>query len=79
MVYGDYDGPRLRKNKANQSQSQLAPRPALGVEKSKPISGKCESKKAKGRIQFSPHHWYRVERIENLECKIEKYRRKNAV
>jgi len=32
MVYGDFDGPMRRKNKANQSQSRLAPRPAMGVE-----------------------------------------------
>jgi len=33
MVYRDLKVPGRRKNKAKQSQSRLAPRPALGVEK----------------------------------------------
>jgi hypothetical protein len=36
--YEEFHTLRRRKNKAKQTQSRLAPRPALGVEKTKPIS-----------------------------------------
>jgi hypothetical protein len=39
MTCGDFGSLDQRKNKPNQSQSQLAPRPALGVEKTNPIMG----------------------------------------
>jgi len=37
-----------------QSQTQLAPRPALRFEKTKPILGKGKSKKAKGKMRVNP-------------------------
>jgi len=47
MVYGDFNGPGRRKTKPIQSQSRLAPRPALGVEEKDKIMKKTGEKEKK--------------------------------